>query len=94
MVGHSRVAGEMEEFEDVTAQAEELFGIALAGALKPDLDDPFDAARAWSHDQDAITHVDGFVNIMSDQENGCAARLPKPKHLVLQPHAGERVESA
>jgi hypothetical protein len=82
----------MEVFQDITAEAQELFGIALAGTLELHLNYPLDPARTRGHDQNAITHIDGLVNVMSDEQDGCAAGLPKPKHFVLQTHAGEGVE--
>src|SRR5215831_1997835 len=94
MIGHTRVAREMQEFQDITTEPQELFGIALSRTLEPYLNYPLDLAWTRGHDQDAITHIDCFVNVMSDQQDGCAARLPKPKHFVLQTHPGERVESA
>ena len=46
------------------------------------------------HDDDAISHVDGFVNVVGDQEHGGAAGLPEVQHLILHAHARERVERA
>jgi len=36
----------------------------------------FDAAGTRGHDRDAIAHVDGFINIMRDQEHRRAAVFP------------------
>src|SRR5579859_70781 len=92
--GHRGVTREMQEFQDVTAQAEKPFRIALAGTLQLDLDDPLDSTRARGHDQDAVTHVNRFVDIMGHQENGRSPVLPEPEHFVLQTHPREGIQSA
>ena len=46
------------------------------------------------HDDDAVAHVDRFVDVVGDEEHRRAARLPEPQHFVLHPHAGEGVERA
>lgn len=46
------------------------------------------------HDDDAIGHVDGFVNVMGHQQHGRAAGLLEPQHFVLHLHAREGVERA
>ena len=68
--------------------------LRCAGAVESDVDDAFDAARARRHDDDAIAHVDGFVDVMGDEQHGGAARLPKAEDFVLHAHAGEGVERA
>src|SRR5207302_802971 len=37
-------------------------------------------------------HIDGFIDVVSNQEHGRAASLPEAQHLILHAHARERVE--
>ena len=77
------------------AQSEKFWTVPLRGRRSEmNVDDAFDATRARRHDDDAIAHVDGFVNVVGDQQHRRAARLPEAKDFVLHAHASESVESA
>ncbi len=48
----------------------------------------------WRHDDDAVAHVNGFVDVMRNEQHGGPAGLPKAQDFILHPHAGEGVERA
>ena len=52
-----------------------------------------DPAGAGGHDEDAIAHVDRFIDVMGDQEHGGETGLPQAQHFILHSHAGEGIES-
>ena len=52
----------------------------------------FDGAGPLGKDDDAVAHVNGFVDVVSNKQHGRAPVLPKPQYFVLHPHAGEGVE--
>src|SRR5437763_5414314 len=57
-------------------------------------DDLIDSAGAWSHDDDAIAHVNRFIDIMSNKQSRAPPRRPKTQHFILHAHAGKSVERA
>src|ERR1041385_7732403 len=84
----------MEMLQNLAAQADEWFASAITRAQKVDVDLAVDAPRRRCHDKDAIAHIDGFIDVVSDEKHGGAAILPKAQHFVLHAHASERVERA
>jgi len=88
------VAGEVEVFEDLDAEAEEVGVVAFAGAVEIDVDGAFDAAGAGGHDDDFVAHVDGFIDVVGDEDHGGAAVFPEAQDFILHAHAGEGVEGA
>src|SRR5687767_106297 len=84
----------MEQFQNIAAQAQEFRTVALTGTFQSDVYDAFDAAGARSHDDNAVAHVDGLVDIVSDEEHGGAARFPEAQHFILHLHASESVQRA
>ena len=89
-----RTAGEVEKFENVAAQTEEFRTATQTGSLECYRNRSFDAAGAWCHDDDAVAHIDGFIDVVSNQEHGRAASLPEAQHLILHAHARERIKRA
>ena len=53
-----------------------------------------DSPGRRGHDDDAIAHVDCFVDVVGDEQHRGAALLPQAQHFILHPHAGEGVERA
>ena len=88
------VAGEVQQLKDFAAQAQKVRAVALARAREIDSERPFDATGARGHQNDAIAHVDCFVDVVGDEQHRCAARFPQAQHFILHAHAGECVESA
>src|SRR5438105_8856979 len=84
----------MEMFEDLTTEPQEFGAVSLAWPFERYVEVAFDPAGPRSHDNNAITHIDRLVDVMSDQEDSCAAILPKAQHFVLHSHPRESVESA
>ena len=87
-------AGKMKMLENLAAEADERFAGAIAWALQVNLDFAIDATGRRRHDKDAITHVDGFINVVSNEKHCSAAIFPEPQHFVLQAHTGEGIERA
>ena len=46
-----------------------------------------------SHDNDAVAHVDGFVDVMSNKQHGRVG-APETQHFILHTHAGKGIERA
>src|SRR5258706_12801802 len=86
------VAGEMKEFQNVTAETKEFRAVAFARALQIDLDNTFYAAWALRHDYDAVAHVNRFIDVVGDQKHRGAARFPQPQHFILHSHARKGVQ--
>src|SRR5438874_5823969 len=80
--------------ENLAAQAEERLTGAIAWTHKLNIDLAIDPAGRRRHDEDAIAHVDGFIDVVGDEKHGCAAIFPEAQYLVLHPHAREGVERA
>ena len=55
-------------------------------------DASIDSPRARGHDKYAVTHVDRFIDVMSDQEYRGETGLPQAQHLILHSHARESIE--
>src|SRR5690349_1115199 len=84
----------VEKRQDIASEAKKVRAATVAWTIKSNRHDLIYSTRARRHDHDAVTHVDGFVNVMGDEEHGSASHLPKPEHFVLHPHAGKGVERA
>jgi len=89
-----RLTGQVKVPEDLTSQLEKLSAVAFPWAFDRDIEVAFDQAWAWSHNHDAVAHVDGFINVMSYQKYGRTAILPKPQHFILHAHPRECIECA
>src|SRR5262245_61002722 len=84
----------MQMFEDLASKAEKRIASAIAWPREINIDLAIDSPRRRGHDEDPITHVNGFVNIVSDEQHRGATILPQPQHFVLHSHAGEGVKRA
>src|SRR5436190_1605664 len=84
----------MQVFEDLSTQSEKLGAVSFAGTLDWNVEVALDPPRPRSHDDDSVTHVNRFINVMSNQEHGRTAVLPEAQHFVLHPHARESVQCA
>src|SRR4029077_4580016 len=45
-------------------------------------------------DDEAVAHVNGFGDVVSNEQHGSAPVLPKAQNFILHTHAGESVEGA
>src|SRR5256885_4418094 len=88
------IAGEVEKLENFTAQGKEIRAAAIARTIKCDRNDLLDRARPLRQDDDAVAHVNGFVDVVSNEEHGSAPVLPKARNVILHTHAREGVEGA
>ena len=87
-------AGEMQMFENLAAEAEKRIAGAITWAREVDIYLAIDSAGRLGHNEDAIAHVDCFINVVRDEQHRSATILPQAQHFVLHPHAGEGVEGA
>src|SRR5437899_2518265 len=94
--GHFRpaIAGEVEKLENFTAQREEIRVAAIARTIKCDRNDLLDRAGPLRQDDDAVAHVNGFIDVVSNEQHGSAPVLPKAQNFILHTHARKGVESA
>src|SRR5262249_48336778 len=81
-------------FENLAAEPEERLAGAIARTQKLNIDLAINAPRRRSHDEDAIAHVDGFVDVVGHEKHGATAIFPESEHFGLHPHARERVKRA
>jgi hypothetical protein len=79
----------MKQLKDFAAKLEEIRAAAITGALDVHGDASIDSPRAWGHDEYAVTHVDRFIDVMSDQEHRGETGLPQAQHFILHSHARE-----
>ncbi len=84
----------MKEMENIGAQLQEVPATAITRVAERNGDDLIDPARPLRHDDDAIAHVNGFIDVVRDQKRGGAARLQEPEDFILHSHAGEGIERA
>ena len=88
------LSGEVECFEDFASEMEKIWTAAVPWAVELHGNDLFDLARTLGHDDDPITHIDRFVNVMGDEKHGGTVRPPKAQHFVLHAHPGKSIERA
>ena len=88
------LACEVKKIQNVATQAKEIFAAALARAIQSDADSAFNSAWPRTHDHNAVAHVDGFVDVVGNQEHGGAPSLPESEYFILHSHAREGVEGA
>jgi hypothetical protein len=84
----------VHRLKNVTAEAQEIRAAAVAWPVHFYWNYLLDPAGTRSHDHDAVTHVDGFVDVMSDKEHGGAVGAPEPQYFILHTHAGKGIERA
>lgn len=84
----------MEQLQNFASKLEEVRAAAIARPGQPYRDRALNPAGPLRHDDDAIAHVNRFVDIVRDQKHCGAARLPEAKDFVLHPHPREGVERA
>jgi hypothetical protein len=81
----------MEKFQNFSPEAKELRAAAVTRSIKSDRDGMFNPLRAL--DDNAVAHLDRFVDVVGDEEHG-AAHLPEMKHFILHPYTGKSAERA
>jgi hypothetical protein len=70
-------AGEMQMFENLTAEAEKRFVGAITWSRELDINLVIDSPGHLRHDEDAIAHVDGFINVMGDKKKMFSFRFAR-----------------
>src|SRR5436190_11666601 len=84
----------MQELQNFAAQLKKLRAAPIAWPRQVYRNDALDPARPLRHDDDAVAHVNRFVDVVRHEQHRRPARLPKPQHFVLHPHPGKGVERA
>src|SRR6516162_10266573 len=79
-------------FENLGAETEKRITSAITWSREVEINLAIDSPGRRGHDEDAIAHVDRFINVMSDEQHRGATILPQAQHFVLHPHAGEGIE--
>jgi len=93
-VFYRSVAGEMQKLEDVATKPKEILVATVARPFQGNRNSLFDSSRALGHDDNAIAHINCFVDVVSDEEHGRAPGLPKTKHFILHAHTRKGIERA
>src|SRR5205807_4342199 len=95
---HRNIAGafarEMQLLENLAAHAEKGLAGAIARTHKINFNRAIDASGRRSHDDDAIAHINCFVDIMGHEKHRRAAVFPQTQYFILHAHPGEGVERA
>src|SRR5262245_55451744 len=78
-----RLACEVKHFQDRCTLFEELLARALTWARQANVQNAFNPTRPRRHQDDAVAHVDGLVDVVGDEDHGGAAGLPQPQYFVL-----------
>jgi hypothetical protein len=87
-------SSEVHNLKNVAAQPEEILATAITWSIYLYWNDLLDPAGTGSHDHNAVAHVYGFIDIMSNKQHGSAPRLPEAQHFILHTHAGKGVQRA
>src|SRR5438034_9205311 len=93
-ISSQRATSEVHRLQDVTAEAQEIRAAAVAWPVHLYWNDLLDPTGRRGHDDDAVAHIERFVDVMGDEEHRGAARLPEAQHFVLHAHAGKSIEGA
>ena len=67
----------MEQFQDVAPQFQKFRAISLTRTFQIDRNHLFNTAGSRAQNDDAIAHVNRFINIMRHKQNGGAAIFPE-----------------
>ena len=84
----------MKQLQNLTAQLQERGAAPIARAFQRDRNRAVDSSRPLRHDDDAVAHVDRFVDVVGDEKHRGAAGLPETQHFILHPHPREGIERA
>ena len=93
-ISTQRPTSEVHRLQNVTAEAQEIRAAAVAWPVHRYWNDLLDPTGTRSHDNDAVAHVDGFVDVMSNKQHGSAVGAPEAQHFILHTHAGKGIERA
>src|SRR5206468_10107001 len=93
-ISSQRPTSEVHRLENVTAETQEIRAAPVAWPVHLYWNDLLDPAGTRSHDNDAVAHVDGFVDVMSNKQHRSTPRLPEAQHFILHTHAGKGIQRA
>ena len=86
--------GQSDLLEDAVAQLEVARGADIARVRDVDVDDLLDAGGAGVEDDDAVGELDGFVDVVGDEDDGLALGVPDAEEFAAHDEAGDGVEGA
>ena len=93
-ISTQRPTSEVHRLKNVTAQAQEILAATVARPVHRYWNDLLNPTGTRSHDNDAVAHVDGFVDVVSNKQHGGAVGAPEPEYFILHAHAGKGIERA
>ena len=93
-ISTQRPTSEVHRLQNVTAEAQEIRAAAVARPIKVHGNDLLNFARGLGHDDDAVAHIDRFVDVMGHEEHRGTACVPEAQHFILHAHAGEGIKGA
>jgi hypothetical protein len=64
------IPGQVQQSKDLAPKAKEFRAAAVPGAININRDGSIDPTGARGHDEDAIAHVNCFIDVVGDQEHG------------------------
>jgi hypothetical protein len=80
--------------QNLAAEAHEWFTGAITWSREVDINLPIDSPGRRSHNEDAMAHVDRFIDVVGDEQHCCAPIFPEAQNFVLHAHSREGVERA
>src|SRR5262249_486972 len=90
----SYLVGQSDLLEDSVGKLQIAAGADVPRMGNVDLHDALDARRARAHDDDAIGQLDGLFDVVRDEHDGFALRLPDAQQLAPHDEAGDGIERA
>ena len=91
-VSTERPTGEVHGLKNVTAETKKIRAAAVAWTIHFYWNDLLDPARTRSHNNDAVAHVDGFIDVMSNKQHGSTPRLPEAQYFILHTHPSKGIQ--
>jgi len=92
--GFADAQAHAHDTKDPVAFLEVAGRIQVARSGKIDIDDFLDSGGTIAHDEDAIGELDGFLDIVRDEEDRFLFALPNAHEIGAHFQAGEKVERA
>jgi hypothetical protein len=76
---YARIPGQVQQLKDLAAKAKEFGAAAISGSINVHRDSSIDPAGAGGHDEDAIAHLNCFIDVMGDQQHRSSPELGKSR---------------
>src|SRR5277367_4548992 len=92
--GSSYFVGQTDLPEDSVAQFQVACGADIAGMGYVDVDDLLDGGGAGAHHDYAVCQLHCLIDIVGDEDDGFAFRLPDAEQFAAHDEAGDGIEGA